>query len=53
MFPKSGPLWKQAPITEPYLTYQKASVVWCLACWPLAPKFAGSNPAEAVGILQA
>ena len=20
-----------------------------LACWPLAPKFAGSNPAEAVG----
>ena len=20
-----------------------------MACWPLAPKFAGSNPAEAVG----
>jgi len=22
-----------------------------VACWPLIPKFAGSNPAEAVGIL--
>ena len=22
-----------------------------VACWPLAPKFAGSNPAEAVGFL--
>ena len=28
-----------------------ASVVLWLACWPLAPKFAGSNPAEAVKIL--
>ena len=26
-----------------------ASVVWWLACWPLVPKFAGSNPAEAIG----
>jgi hypothetical protein len=26
-----------------------ASVVWWLACWPLVPEFAGSNPAEAVG----
>jgi hypothetical protein len=25
------------------------SVVKWLACWPLVPKFAGSNPAEAVG----
>jgi hypothetical protein len=24
------------------------STVW-LACWPVVPKFAGSNPAEAVG----
>jgi hypothetical protein len=24
-----------------------------VACWPLAPKFAGSNPAEAVGFLRA
>ena len=24
-----------------------------VACWPLVPKFAGSNPAEAVGILRA
>ena len=24
-----------------------------LACWPLVPKFAGSNPAEAVGFLRA
>ena len=23
-----------------------------VACWPLVPKFAGSNPAEAVGILR-
>ena len=23
------------------------------ACWPLVPKFAGSNPAEAVGFLRA
>ena len=22
-----------------------------VACWPLVPKFAGSNPAEAVGFL--
>jgi hypothetical protein len=26
-----------------------ASTVWWLACWPLVPKIAGSNPAEAVG----
>ena len=30
-----------------------ASVVYWLACWPLAPKFKGSNPAEAVGFLRA
>jgi len=24
-----------------------------VACWPLIPKFAGSNPAEAVGFLRA
>jgi hypothetical protein len=24
-----------------------------VACWPLVPKFAGSNPAEAVGFLKA
>jgi len=24
-----------------------------VACWPLVPKFAGSNPEEAVGILRA
>ena len=23
-----------------------------VACWPLIPKFAGSNPAEAVGFLK-
>ena len=32
-------------------------IVYCgfgglgVACWPLVPKFAGSNPAEAVGFL--
>jgi hypothetical protein len=24
-----------------------------VACWPLVPKFAGSNPAEAVGLVRA
>ena len=24
-----------------------------VACWPLVPKFAGSNPAEAVGFFKA
>ena len=24
-----------------------------VACWPLVPKFTGSNPAEAVGFLRA
>jgi hypothetical protein len=24
-----------------------------VACWPLVPKFAGSNPAEVVGFLRA
>ena len=24
-----------------------------VACWPLVPKFAGSNPAEAVGFVRA
>jgi len=23
-----------------------------VACWPLVPKFAGSNPAEAIGFLR-
>ena len=31
---------------------QTASVVQWLAFWPLAPKFAGSNPAEAVGFFR-
>jgi hypothetical protein len=29
-----------------------ASVVWWLACWPLVPEFAGSNPAEVVGFFR-
>jgi hypothetical protein len=29
-----------------------ASVVEWLACWPLVPKIAGSNPAEAVGFFR-
>ena len=32
-----------------YSIYIQASVVQRLACWPLVPEFAGSNPAEAVG----
>ena len=30
-----------------------ASVGLEVACWPLVPKFAGSNPAEAVGFFRA
>jgi hypothetical protein len=30
------------------LPYFMTASVW-LACWPLAPEFAGSNPTEAVG----
>jgi hypothetical protein len=42
-------------------TYDSVSGVRCLfscfgclevPCWPLEPKFAGSNPAEAVGFLR-
>jgi hypothetical protein len=29
-----------------------ASVVWWSACWPLVPKIAGLNPAEAVGFFR-
>jgi hypothetical protein len=29
-----------------------ASVLWWLACWPLASKFADSNPAKAVGFFR-
>ena len=34
--------------------YQRQRLRWSrVACWPLVPKFAGSNPAEAVGFLGA
>ena len=43
-----GPWWK--PTRSLSLVVQEVtSVVWRRACWPLVPKFAGSNPAEAVG----
>jgi hypothetical protein len=40
-------------ITE--YTYLEVSGFGCLgvACWPLVPKFTGSNPAEAVRFLRA
>ena len=35
-----------------YFVYVKSRVYGLgVACWPLVPKFAGSNPAEAVGFL--
>jgi len=30
---------------------ENLTVVLCIACWPLVPKFADSQPAEAVGFL--
>ena len=37
-----------------WLTYDKSGFGGLeLACWPLVPKFAGSNPAEAVGFFRA
>ena len=38
-----------------FIEFQIYMVIYGLvvACWPLVPKFAGSNPAEAVGFLGA
>ena len=36
-------------MSKQFTNIKTDSVVQWLACWPLAPKFAGSNPAEAVG----
>jgi hypothetical protein len=33
--------------------YSRGFDLLVVACWPLVPKFAGSNPAEAVGFLRA
>ena len=46
------------PISSPFLKMEvtlKISGFGGLevACWPLVPKFAGSNPAEAVGFFRA
>ena len=42
--------------SEHYIKRKYCDIYLCfggigVACWPLAPKFAGSNPAEAVGFL--
>ena len=37
----------------PYITDISGFGGLGVACWPLVPKFAGSNPAEAVGFLGA
>ena len=44
-----------APRSDFYVTYLLYSGFGGLgvACWPLVPKFASSNPAEAVGFLRA
>jgi hypothetical protein len=34
---------------EHIMHFMMSSVVKWLACWPLVPEFAGSNPTEAVG----
>jgi hypothetical protein len=43
--------WGLAKMTE--ITYQVEIKYLGVACWPLVPKFAGSNSAEAVGFLRA
>jgi hypothetical protein len=37
-----------SPVVFHYHGSNTASVVWWLACWPLVPEFAGSNPAGVV-----
>ena len=46
---------KQATVTEHFefhIYYFSGFGGLGVACWPLVPKFAGSNPAEAVGFLR-
>ena len=49
-------------VSHPNLNKEKFSITYSnkigfsgleVACWPLVPKFTGSNPAEAVGFLRA
>jgi len=44
-------------VSSGYLQFVGSKSLSCsglgVACWPLVPKFAGSNPAEAVGFLRA
>jgi hypothetical protein len=45
-------LVKMSQQVNSYQCMETASVVRWLACWPLVPEFAGSNPAEVVGFFQ-
>ena len=40
-------------VSEIFIQYLGSFGGLGVACWPLVPKFAGSNPAEAVGFLRA
>jgi hypothetical protein len=51
LYPREGP-GTGGCISTVFSNIKAASVVYGLACWPLVPKFASSNPAEAVGFLR-
>ena len=48
--------WRQQVHSKHWYVHTQVSYGFCgleVACWPLVPKFAGSNPAEAVGPFRA
>jgi len=45
------PPWESIFLPEFPIILHNSIVKFCLHRWPLVPKFAGSNPAEAVGFL--
>jgi len=53
ILPHLSPTWRDTAETRSLNKHEISNGFGGLgvACWPLVPKFAGSNPAEAVGIL--
>ena len=43
---------KRSKVSSTLTVYDSAFGGLEVACWPLVPKFAGSNPAEAVGFFR-
>ena len=65
MYPDTGKTRSEGDLGAEFLSYWNFAATSLLiilktsgfsglevACWPLVPKFAGSNPAEAVGFLR-